>query len=67
LLVLEDPRSILDIILEVFSITRSHFLINLGWFIIAYLFIIEVGKIPKGGHTCSWSDKELEGHIYSYN
>jgi hypothetical protein len=40
---LEDLRSRVDLILEVFSITRAPFLISLGGFITTYLFITEVG------------------------
>jgi len=67
LLGLEDLRSRVDLISIFFSITRVPFLISLGWFITAYLFITEVGRILEGGHTCSWSHRELKGHIYSYN
>jgi hypothetical protein len=64
---LEDLGSGVDLIPEVFSITREPFLISLGEFIIAYLFITEVGRIPKGGHTCSWRYRESEGQIYNYS
>ena len=64
---LEDLGSRVDLIPKVFAITRAPFLISLGRFITAYLFITEVGQIREGGCTCSWSYRELEGQIYNYS